>query len=267
MHPQFILTAITSDPQVVRAASAAGVERIGIDIERLGKAARQGHIPHARISAHQLEDLRAVTANIRGAEVFARLNPLHPGSRDEVETALALGARALMLPQFHTAREAETFIDLIAGRAAAILLLETTAAIENLPAITAVTGVSEIMVGLNDLHLALGLSSHFELVADDVLARIAHTVHNAGIRFGFGGVARFDDDSLPVPPDLVLAQYARLQATSAWLSRSFFRGLQPHQIAPAVHALRQRLDYWRHQSPANLDRKKDELQGIFALHA
>jgi hypothetical protein len=192
---------------------------------------------------------------------------LHPGSRDEVETALALGARALMLPQFHTAREAETFVDLIADRAAPLLLLETTTAVDNLHAITAVEGVSEIMVGLNDLHLALGLSSHFELVASDLLARIAHTVRNAGIRFGFGGVARVDDDSLPVPPDLVLAQYARLHATSAWLSRSFFRGLQPHQIAPAVHALRHRLAYWRHQSPNTLDHKKEELQGLFALHA
>lgn len=267
MHPQFILTAITSDSQVVRAAGAAGVERIGIDIERLGKAARQGHIPGARISPHQLEDLRTVAANAGGAEVFARLNPLHPGSRNEVETAIALGARALMLPQFHTAREAEQFVALVHGRATVILLLETPTAIENLPAITAVDGVSEIMVGLNDLHLALGLASHFELVVSDVLPRIAHAVRNAGIRFGFGGVARFDDDSLPVPPDLVLAQYPRLQATSAWLSRSFFHGLPPHQIAPAVRALRQRLDYWRHQSPATLDHKKDELQGVFALHA
>jgi 2-keto-3-deoxy-L-rhamnonate aldolase RhmA len=267
MHTQFILTAITSDPQVVRAASAAGVDRIGIDIEHLGKAARQGHIPGARISAHQLEDLRAVTANIHNAEVFARLNPLHPGSRDEVETAIALGARALMLPQFKTACQAEAFVNLIMGRAAALLLLETTSALDNLPAITAVAGVSEIMVGLNDLHLALGLSSHFELVVSDVLARISHTVSNAGIRFGFGGVARFDDDALPVPADLVLAQYLRLQATSAWLSRSFFRGLPLHQIVPAVHALRHRLDYWRLQSPASLARTKDEIQGILALHA
>ena len=65
MHPQFILTAITSDPQVVRAASAAGLERIGIDIERLGKAARQGHIPHARISAPHTSATRAVAAGSR----------------------------------------------------------------------------------------------------------------------------------------------------------------------------------------------------------
>lgn len=267
MHPQFILTAITADPQVVQAADAAGVERIGIDIERLGKSARQGHIPGVRISSHELQDLRVVTAHARHAEIFARLNPLHAGSQNEIETALALGARALMLPQFRTSIQAEEFVHLIRGRAAVILLLETSAALANLNTITTVRGISEIMVGLNDLHLALGLASHFEVVVSDAIIDVSHTVRRAGIRFGFGGVARVDDDSLPVHPDTVLAQYPRLHASSAWLSRSFFRGLPPSRIASAVDKLRCRLDFWRHQPPAVLARKRSELQESFALQS
>jgi len=260
MPREFILTALTSDPAMIRAADAAGVNRIGLDIERLGKAHRQGHIPGARISDQRLEELGTVAAHVRHAEVFIRVNPIHLGSREEIEEALALGARAVMLPQFTTAREVEMFVRILGGRASAVLLLETAAGIVNLRDIVAVDGISEIMVGLNDLHLALGMSSHFEVVSSDVIRRISGVVLEAGRRFGFGGVARVDDGSLPVPPDLVIAQYPRLGATAAWLSRSFFHGIGTDDLGPAVLALRLRMAYWETQSAAALERKREELE-------
>ena len=39
--------------------------------------------------------------------------------------------------------------------------------------------------------------------------------------FGFGGIGRLDDESLPVPADLVYAQYAFHGARSALVSRVF----------------------------------------------
>lgn len=258
----FILTALSTDPAMIRAADAAGVDRIGIDIERLGKAKRQGHIPGARISEQRLEELGTVTANVRCAEVFIRVNPIHAGSPEEIERALALGARAVMLPQFTTAREVEIFVSLLQGRAAAVLLLETTAGIVRLREIVEVGGISEIMVGLNDLHLALGMSSHFAVVSADVIRRISETVLGAGLRFGFGGVARVDDMSLPVSPDLVIAQYPRLGATAAWLSRSFFCGIHPVDLGPAVSALRRRMAFWAGQPVTALNLKRDELDRL-----
>jgi hypothetical protein len=62
-----------------------------------------------------------------------------------------------------------------------------------------------------------------------------------------------------VDPDLIAAQYARLGATSAWLSRSFFAGLEPACIGPEVTALRRRLRYWARQSPEVWERKRLEL--------
>ena len=97
----FVLTAITRDPALAALCDAAGVDRIGVDIERLGKTSRQGHVPNARISDHELGQLRALGAVVRHATLFARLNPLHDGSGAEVDQALDAGARVLMLP-FHS---------------------------------------------------------------------------------------------------------------------------------------------------------------------
>jgi hypothetical protein len=62
------------------------------------------------------------------------------------------------------------------------------------------------------------------LTSDEIPA-IAEHVRAAGLRFGFGGVARADDRTLPVAPDLIYSQYPLLGATAAWLARSFFRDI------------------------------------------
>ena len=41
MTTDFRLTLISRDPDLIRAADGAGIDRIGIDIERLGKRERQ----------------------------------------------------------------------------------------------------------------------------------------------------------------------------------------------------------------------------------
>jgi hypothetical protein len=257
----FLLTLLSRDPAVIRAADLAGVDRIGIDIERLGKRERQGHIANARISDHELADLQAVTANVRRAEIFIRINPFHTGTADEVERALALGGRVLMLPYFTTAYEAAAFVDAVAGRATVMLLLETAAAAARLHEILAVAGVSEIMVGLNDLHQTLGLANHFEILTSDLMVAIARQVRDAGLRFGFGGVGRPGDISLPIPADLVLAQYPRLGGSSAWIARSFFKpGDAPEDLAVEIARLRAALDYWFEQPNSVLAEQYAELR-------
>ena len=62
----FRFTLITNDPALAARADRAGVDIIGVDIERLNKAARQGHIKRARISDHELADL--ATPRAGGAE-------------------------------------------------------------------------------------------------------------------------------------------------------------------------------------------------------
>ncbi len=257
----FRLTLLTRDPVWAAAAGQAQVDLIGVDIERLGKQTRQSHVPDARISDHELHHLAPLHRAAPDARLFARLNPPHAGTRDEVAEALAFGATALMLPQFRNVAEVTSFIAEIGGRADAIILLERREALNALPEIVALPGLAELMVGLNDLSLALGLGHPMVMAASPLLDEIGAMTLGAGVRFGFGGVAGPDPDpSLPVQPDIVLARYAHLNASSAWVSRSFLKHLTPDTFAPAYERLRARIDWWRAQDRVTLDQACDTLR-------
>ena len=258
---EFRFTLIANDPALAARADEAGVDRIGVDIERLHKSNRQGHIATARISDHELSDLDRLVPAVHRAALFARLNSSHAGSAKEVDAALAHGARVLMLPFFTTANEVDCFVRLVARRAEIVLLLETAAAVVRLHDILAVPGIDEVMVGLNDLHLSASVTNPFELVASDLMTMVSEAVQGRGLRFGFGGLARAGDDALPIPSDLVLAQHARLGSTSAWLSRSFF-GPAPSSVDFDIEMarLRERLTFWAAQPPAALLSERDALR-------
>lgn len=258
---EFRITLITNDPALAERADAAGVDCIGVDIERLSKSARQKKLSNARISDHELADLKTLRSAVRRGALFARLNSLHEGSKREVEMAIANGAAALMLPFFTSAQEVDKFIRLVDGRANVVLLLETAAAIVRLHAILDVSGINEVVVGLNDLHLSTGIANQFELVASDLMTMVSDLVRARGIRFGFGGLARAADEALPIPSDLVLAQHALLLSTSSWISRSFFTPSSDLiDLGLEIALLRDRLSYWGSQSRSELLAQRDALR-------
>jgi citrate lyase beta subunit len=256
---EFRLILITNDPVLAAEADAAGVDRVGVDLERLGKAERQAQ-EDTRLSEHRLDDLAALARALTKADLFVRLNPLGPGTPREIETALQCGAEVLMLPFFRAASEVERFVRLTDGRAHTVILIETAPAVLRVREVLAVSGIGEVMLGLNDLRLQFGVRSHFEVLASPLADMLAGEVRRAGLPLAVGGVARADDVGLPVAPDLVYAQFPRLGATGAWLARSFLRDLPAGwQFAPAVKAVRRRLGHWAGASAAELERARADL--------
>jgi hypothetical protein len=75
---------------------------------------------------------------------------------------------------------------------------------------------------------------------------MADIVSAAEIPFGFAGIGRVNDSRLPIPGDLIYAQYPRLGATRALVSRVFyspdFRALD---LTHEVSAARATLDQWQ----------------------
>jgi hypothetical protein len=253
----FVLTLWTDDPELAGGADAAGVQRIGIDLERRGKAERQRGLG-TWISPHREDDLDAVGAALRHAQLFARVNPLGPDSPREIAGVLERGARVLMLPMVTTAAEARDFVRLVDGEAVVVLLVEHVEALRNLATLVAVEGVDEVHIGLNDLAISLDLPNRWLTLAGDVLLHAGTVVRDAGKRFGLGAIGRAHDDGLPVPSRVVYAEYARTGATAALLSRSFFR----HGIAdlPAeVREARDALAAWSVRDPAELSAAHAEL--------
>lgn len=259
----FTLTLLTDDPDLAVQADRAGVQRIGVDLETIGKAARQRGYD-TRLSTHTWDDLDVVAGVVRRTGLFVRVNPIHDGTDREVERALASRASVLMLPSFSTAWEVERFVGSVRGRARVVILVEQAAAVARIREILSVPGVDEVMLGLNDLRLQFSVANHFEMLASPVVEMLASEVLGHGLPLSIGGVGRVGDDSLPVPVDLVLAQYPRLGATGAWLSRSFCRAASDVEFGAAVAGLRTRLTEWSHASPRVLARARAELAAAAA---
>jgi hypothetical protein len=255
---RFVLTLWTDDPELARRADAAGVDRIGVDLERLGKAERQSGLG-TWISPHRHEDLDAVGAALSDAALFARLNPLNAGSAGEVEDALTRGARVLMLPMVESPRDARRFAGLVEGEATVVLLVETGEGIARLPELAAVEGVDEVHIGINDLALSLGVRNRWMALASDLPVKAGSAVRAEGKRFGLGAVGRPGDGGLPVPVELVYAQYARSGATAALLSRSFFRPGLYGELATDIACLRGELSAWWQRSDAELAAAHEEF--------
>ena len=212
------LLQITNEPALARRCDALPGIRLFVDLEVNGKAERQAG-RNTFISTHRLEDVGRVKSQLQRSRLMVRVNPLHAGTPDELNAVLAQGADWVMLPMFQTPQELQAFSRIVAGRAPIVALLETAGALQSLDDWVGTSGLCEVFVGLNDLHLSLGCRFMFEPLGQGVLDRIAARVHAQGLRFGFGGIARLDEGLLPGRD--VLAEHLRLRSGAVILSRTF----------------------------------------------
>lgn len=260
--PPFCLTLMTDNPAQAAAADAAGVDRIGVDLEIKGKVERQRSRP-SWIAGHALDDLRKVAQALRQAALFTRIHPFALGGRDELEQVLDAGASVVMLPMFRSAAEALEFVHSVAGRAQPVLLLETMEAAQDLPALLRSQADFEIHIGLNDLGLSRGHRSPFAMLTDSLLSDIARQVLASGRRLAVGRLARPGQSALTINPDLILALTVKLGASASFLSQYFSKEGHPENAAwmtEAVAALRQRARHWQQQPATLLEQAMAQLR-------
>jgi 2-keto-3-deoxy-L-rhamnonate aldolase RhmA len=229
------LLLITAEPALASRCDALPGLRLFVDLERIGKAERQAG-RNTFISTHTLDDIAAIRNAAPRTPLMVRLNPLHAGSQNEINEALARGADRLMLPMFATPEELASFCSIVAGRAPVTALLETGAALDTVALWANTPGLDEIYVGLNDLHISLGMRFMFEPLASGLLDRVAAVARSHRRRFGFGGIARLDEGLLSGRD--VLAEHLRLGSQAVILSRTFQRSDAPEPFEQAVAALR-----------------------------
>lgn len=215
---------ITNRPEIAQIAETAGVDRIFVDMEYIGKTERQGGMDTVQ-SHHTVEDVARIRGAIGKAELMVRCNPIHratseySSSEEEIDAIVKNGADIIMLPYFKSATEVKTFIDLVGGRARTLPLVETPEAVESIDEILDLPGVDEIYIGLNDLSLGYHKKFMFELLADGTVEKLCFKFRQKGIPYGFGGIASVGKGLLPA--EKVIREHYRLGSTSAILSRSF----------------------------------------------
>ena len=215
---------ITNRPEIAQIAETAGVDRIFVDMEFIGKDERQKGLDTVK-SHHRVEDVVNIKAALEKAELLVRINPIHealrdyPASREEIDATVAAGADIIMLPFFKTPEEVGRFLDIVRGRARTMLLLETPEAVACLDEILKLPGIDEVHIGLNDLSLGYRRKFMFELLADGTVERLCFQLRQKGVFYGFGGIASLGKGALP--SEYIIREHYRLGSGCAILSRSF----------------------------------------------
>lgn len=215
---------ITNNPEVAKIAEEAGVDRIFVDMEYIGKAKRQGGMDTVQ-SHHTVEDIKRIRETIHKAEIIVRVNPIHEASEEycssetEINDVIEAGADIIMLPYFKTLEEVTCFLKIINKRTRTMLLVETPEAVDIIDDILNLEGIDEIHIGLNDLSLGYGRKFMFELLADGTVEKLCVKFKMKGIPYGFGGIASIGHGELPAED--IIKEHYRLGSTCVILSRSF----------------------------------------------
>jgi len=209
---------LTADPEAAKTAEAAGVDRIFLDLEIIGKHERQANLDTVK-SQSCIDDVKKLRKAVKKAELLVRCNPVHKGLKDEIDRIISDGADIIMLPYFKTADEVKTFIDYVGGRVPTVLLFETAESVEKADDILALDGITEAYIGLNDLHLSYKMKFMFELLANGTVDMLCKKFRAKGIPYGFGGIAKIGEGQLK--SDYVIGEHVRLGSTCAILSRTF----------------------------------------------
>ena len=220
----FKLMYITNRTDVASIAEDAGVDRIFVDLEYIGKNLRQGGMDTVQ-NRHTPQDAKKIKGVLNKAQLLVRVNPVHDATSDytsteeEIDAVVEAGADVIMLPYFKTATEVKRFINAVDGRAKTMLLFETADAVQNIDNILELGGIDEVYIGLNDLSLDLGKKFLFQILADGTVAKITQKFKEKNLPFGFGGLATLDGGALP--GSNVLPEHFALGSTCVILSRAF----------------------------------------------
>ena len=67
---------ITNRPEIAQIAESAGVDRIFVDMECIGKEKRQNGLDTV-MSRHSFEDIKKIANSVFSSEILARINPIH----------------------------------------------------------------------------------------------------------------------------------------------------------------------------------------------
>ena len=215
---------ITDQPEIAQIAESAGVDRIFVDLEYIGKSDRQGGLDTVQ-SHHTIDDVKKIKNSINSADLLVRVNPIHDAtdeycsSKDEIDQVIDNGADILMLPYFKNECDVEKFVRMVNGRAKTIPLVETPEAVDSIDKILKIDGIDEIFIGLNDLSLGYNKKFMFELLSDGTVEYLCQKFKKRNIPYGFGGIASLGKGLLP--SEYIIKEHYRLGSTCSILSRSF----------------------------------------------
>ena len=207
-----------NDPDNIVIYDVAGISRIFIDLEINGKAERQAGM-NTVINNHKINDVANAKKVIKNSKLLVRINPINLNTEREINEVIEAGADVVMLPMFKYPNEVKSFIEYVNMRAKVSLLFETSEAFCRIDEILKIDGIDEAHIGLNDLHLSMGLDFLYELMVNGQVEFLANKFKKHNIPFGVGGVAKMNEGKLK--GEIIIREHARIGSSAVILSRSF----------------------------------------------
>ena len=216
MSMKLMLVASTREAAIE--AQNAGVDRFFFDLEYINKAERQfGR--NTLILHNDIEDIPKIREVLTTTDLLVRVNAMYPGSKAEIDKAIDYGADIIMLPMVMDREDVELLVKYVDGRAKVMPMIETASSFARIDDILEVDGIDELYIGLNDLHISMNLTFMFELLSGGLVEYAANKINGARVKFGFGGMAKIGEGTLPA--EAILAEHYRLGSNSVILSRTF----------------------------------------------
>lgn len=226
------LMLFTNDPDLAGIAAEAGVSRIVIDIERRGKEQRQfGY--HLEINEDRISDLKNLAS--LPIDRVLRINSLNPKTELEIERALDIGVDFFMLPMVKWYDEVREFVDMVAGRAKTIALVETLPGLVNIEDICSIKELDEIYIGLNDLRVEVRWPFGYRYLSDGILDFF---ISKNSKTMGFGGLTILEHGR-PLQTESILKEMARLGAETVIVRRAFKRDVAGKSMKNEVEKIKE----------------------------
>lgn len=221
----------TTDLVMARQAEIAGIDSIIVDWENKGKAERQ-HGCNLEINADTPADVRTLARSL-SIPVSVRVNSLGSYSADEVDCALNNGAKLIILPMARSAAEVRQFLSIVNRRAETMIQIETPELADQAEELNKLDW-DYVYIGLNDLMVARGGSFIWEAVLDGTVETVCR--HLPGRAYGFGGVTILGGGT-PLPIELLLCEYSRLNCRIGFLRRAFKKEIRGKDIIREIRAV------------------------------
>tara|TARA_Y200000002_G_scaffold345791_1_gene319944 strand:+ start:897 stop:1694 length:798 start_codon:yes stop_codon:yes gene_type:complete len=247
---------ITNSPSITNHIVDNGVQRIFIDLEKIGKNKRQSHL-NTWISDHEESDIKLIQNCVNKAELLVRINPLNKYTKDEIDRVVSHNVDYIMMPMINCYEDVQEFLSLLQKRAKFIPLIETKNSINDIERILNDPQINEVYIGLNDLRISMKSKFLFEPLINGLLEETALKLNKKNIKWGFGGIARSGRGEIPC--ENILGEHIRLGSTNVILSRSFhsnFKTLEELNkninFKEEILKLRQSIKRWENSTRSEL---------------
>ena len=90
-----LLSLITNDLALAGDGDSVGIDRIFIDVERIGKLERQSG-RSLYLSDHTVADVRRIKQVVRRSRIMVRVDPPHPHTREQIDLVIGHGADVIL---------------------------------------------------------------------------------------------------------------------------------------------------------------------------